>query len=403
MPRRVRLVVCSGSGEPLGTLPVFDVETAWWPDVEPVVRVAKERFGVDVVVLRLLDADGNADIMGGNVTYLTELAGELPAAAVLGGVDPDVVGSDHLFRAPWARPGGVARQIAWADGALDEIGRPRTGGATQVKSWNLSSVLRLPTATGDVWCKRVPTFLGHEGAIIAMVGADEPSLVPRLLGADRATAMVLLDDVAGEDQWDAPEARLIEMVGALVRLQAAWAGRADELLDAGLSDWRGGSLTGLARDVLERPAVREKLSDGELDALDAIVEDLPRRLADLDACGLPETLVHGDFHPGNWRFDGQGLVLMDWGDTGVGHPMLDLDAFIDRVPDHVRPRILVEWFDAWRQHRPQADPARAAELIGPAAALRAAVVYQRFLDGIEPSERRYHEADVPTWLRRAVA
>jgi aminoglycoside/choline kinase family phosphotransferase len=403
VPRRVRLVVCSSSGEPLGTLPVLDVQTPWWPDVEPVVAAAKERFDIDVVVLRLIDADGAADAMGGTVTYETELVGELPAAAVLGGVDPDVVGSDHLFRAPWARPGGVARQIAWADAALDAIERPRTGEATQVKSWNLSSVLRLPTAAGEVWCKRVPPFLGHEGTIIAMVGADDPSLVPRLLAADRATSIVLLDDVAGEDQWDAPEARLIQMVDALVRLQAAWSGRVDELLDAGLPDWRAGALPALARDVLERPAVREQLSPAELVALDAIVEDLPRRLADLDACGLPETLVHGDFHPGNWRFDGERLVLMDWGDTGVGHPMLDLDAFIHRVSDDARPRLLDAWFEAWHRQRPHADPARAAELIGPAAALRAAIIYQRFLDGIEPSERRYHEADVPAWLRRGVA
>jgi hypothetical protein len=403
MPRRVRLIVCSGSGEPLGTLPAFDVPTPWWPDVEPVVATARERFGIDVVVLRVLDTDAPADVMGGSVTYLAELDGQEPTATVLGGVDPDVVGTDHLFRAPWARPGGVARQIAWADAALDAIGRSRTGGAVQVKSWNLSSVLRLPTSSGDAWCKRVPSFLGHEGAIIAMVAADEPSLVPRLLAADRANSIVLLDDAAGEDQWDAPEPRLVEMVGALVRLQAAWAGRVDELLDAGLPDWRSGALLGLVEDVLGRPAVRAQLSPGDADALDALVADLPRRLANLRACGLPETLVHGDFHPGNWRFDGERLVLMDWGDTGVGHPMLDLDAFISRVAADARARVLEAWCDAWRAQRPDADPARAAELIGPIAALRAAVIYQRFLDGIEPSEHRYHQDDVPTWLRRALA
>jgi hypothetical protein len=41
-------------------------------------------------------------------------------------------------------------------------------------------------------------------------------------------------------------------------------------------------------------------------------------------------------------------------------------------------------------------------LIGPIAALRGALVYQGFLDGIEPSERIYHEADVPASLRRAI-
>jgi Phosphotransferase enzyme family len=403
MPRRVRLIVCSGTGEPLGTLPAFDVQTPWWPDVEPVVATAAERFGLELVVLRLLDADGSADVMGGSVTYLAQLDGEVPPGNVLGGVAPDVAGGDHLFRAPWARPGGVARQVAWADGALEEIGRPRTGRAIQVKSWNLSSLVRLPTATGDTWCKRVPSFLGHEGTIIGMVGAGDPALVPRLLDADAATSIVLLDDVAGEDQWDAPEARLIQMVRELVRLQASWADRIDELLEAGLPDWRATSLPGLARDLVERPAVRAALSPADLAGVDAVLDDLPRRLAELDACGLPETLVHGDFHPGNWRFDGVRLVLMDWGDTGVGHPMLDVDAFILRVPADLRARILDAWYDAWRAERPRADPARAAELIGPVAALRAAVIYQRFLDGIEPSEHRYHEADVPAWLRRALS
>jgi len=31
------------------------------------------------------------------------------------------------------------------------------------------------------------------------------------------------------------------------------------------------------------------------------------------------------------------------------------------------------------------------------------VIYQRFVDGIEPVERRYHDADVIEWLGRAAA
>lgn len=40
-------------------------------------------------------------------------------------------------------------------------------------------------------------------------------------------------------------------------------------------------------------------------------------------------------------------------------------------------------------------------LLEPVAALRQAVIYRGFLDGIEPSERVYHADDPPLWLRRA--
>jgi aminoglycoside/choline kinase family phosphotransferase len=260
----------------------------------------------------------------------------------------------------------------------------------------------LPTDAGDVWCKSVPRFLTHEGTIIAMVGAGEPTLVPPLLASDPASHTVLLADVPGEDDWDAPEGRLLTMVDALVRLQARWIDHVDDLLDPGLPDWRSSSLFRLVEALVSRPDVRAELRADELHRLDALVGRLPDRLAALDACGIPDTLVHGDFHPGNWRSDGRSLVLLDWGDVGVGHPMLDMSSFEGYLSDDVKPRIQQGWIDAWKRERPGADPSRARSLIEPIAALRRAVIYRGFLDGIEPSERRYHEADVRDWLRAAL-
>jgi hypothetical protein len=50
---------------------------------------------------------------------------------------------------------------------------------------------------------------------------------------------------------------------------------------------------------------------------------------------------------------------------------------------------------------PGSDPDRAAELLAPVAAARQAVIYQKFLDGIEPSEHPYHRDDPANWLRAA--
>ena len=51
-----------------------------------------------------------------------------------------------LSRAPWARPGGPAADLTWADAALAALDRPRSGPAQQVRTWNLSSLWRRPVS-----------------------------------------------------------------------------------------------------------------------------------------------------------------------------------------------------------------------------------------------------------------
>lgn len=94
---------------------------------------------------------------------------------------------------------------------------------------------------------------------------------------------------------------------------------------------------------------------------------------------------------------------MDWGDACVGHPLLDMAAFLERVPPEAIHDVRAAWAQAWLEVCPSADPGRAAQLIIPVAALREALIYRTFLDGIERTEQRYHEADVPDAIRRALA
>jgi len=268
----------------------------------------------------------------------------------------------------------------------------------QVKSWNLSCILRLPTAAGAVWCKSVPSFLAAEGAILALLGGAGEALVPRMLATDPRRHTVLLEEVGGGSPRNGSPHRLAAMAHELVALQARWAGRVDELLATGLPDWRTPSLPHLVGELLRRPEVRAQLTDAELAGLDGLAADLPRRLADLAGCGLPDTLVHGDMNPTNWRDDDARLRLIDWGDCGIGHPAIDLDGLARSSPD-----VLPAGYAAWRARYPRSDALRAAGLVRPVAAMRAALVYQRFLDGVEAAERHYHEAAVAACLRRALA
>ena len=390
------LVLLGPDGRVLGSLPAFEAATPWWQDIGPVVDSARDRFGLEVTVLRLLETE-RPSAHGGRVTYLAEVAAADRPVAGLAPWSRSL--PDDPRRQSWARPGGPAADVAWADGVLAGVGRPRTGPARQDRSWNLSSLWRLPSGDGAAWLKVVPPFFAHEGTLLAAL-AGGPIAVPVLLGRDGPR--MLLDEVPGGDRYDAPLPERLRMVEALVELQAAWSGRIDALLGLGLPDWRGPALERAIAAVVERDG--PALGTPDKSTLDAFVAGLPARMAAVRACGLPDTLVHGDFHAGNVRGDGTAITLLDWGDAGVGHPLLDQPAFLSRLDDPAdEPAVRDHWAVAWRRHQPGADVDRAGRLLAPIAAARQAVIYRRFLDAIEATEQPYHRADVPDWLRRTAA
>ncbi len=394
-PRTASLVLVTRAGRLLGRLPPVPVATPWWQDAGPVVQAARAEFGIKPVILRLLHAEQPRPA-GGLVVYLAEAREPLPgpAAARLRPWTGRL--GDDPRRRRWASPGGPDADLAWASAVLRAGGLERAGPAEQIRTWNLSSIWRLPLRAGSAWLKAVPPFFAHEGDILRRLQGGP---VPRLLGHD--LDRILLADIPGEDRYDADLPELLDMVTQLVELQAAWVGRSDELLGIGLPDWRGPALAESVSSLLARR--RGELPAADRAVLDAFVESLPARFAAIGSCRIPDSFVHGDFHPGNVRGIAGSLVLLDWGDCGVGHPMLDTAAFIDRIPAAAVDPVRDHWCAAWRRSIPGSDPDRAAALLAPVAAVRQALIYQVFLDGIEPSEHPYHRDDPPEWLGRAAA
>ena len=390
-PRVVTLVLCTRQGRVLGALPPFEAAEVWWPDAASVVAGVRERYALDVTVLRLLEA-GRAAPPGGPVTLLAEVEApvELPLSPFRGAL------TDHPLRLPYAEPGGPARDLDWALARLEEAGLRLVGRPQQIRTWNLSSLWRLPLVDGAAWLKCVPPFFAHEGAVLDRLAGGP---VPPLLAFE--PGRLLMEEVAGEDLYDASLPVLLALVRLLVGLQAQEVGHDDELLALGLPDWRGPALAVAIEAVCRRRA--PELGREDRRALDGLLDGLERRGADLAACGLPDTLVHGDVHAGNARGDGERLVLLDWGDCGVGHPLLDQPAMLARLDAPTAEPVRRAWGRAWQEAVPGSDPRRAAELLAPLAAARQAVVYQGFLDRIEPSEHPYHRDDPAVWLRGAAA
>lgn len=393
--RRVRALVVH-DGTLLGALPAFDVAGPWWSDVEPVVGELDRRLGARTAVLRLVTATGRL-MRGGEVTYLVE-ALTPPAFAPEwdGAADPGVL-APHEHRMHWAEPGGPARILRWAISALRALDRPPTGPPVQVKSWNLSCLYRLPTTAGRVWIKCTPPFLGAEAAAAGYVAEHDPDLVPTVLAATADGACTLMADVPGRDCWDADAATVGAVLPRYVAAQAALAGHA---LPA-LPDRRVSTLA-VRADRLLAPDVTGELDAAEREALSRLVAGLPDRAAAIAGAGLPETLVHGDFHPGNWRSDGRRHVIFDWCESRLGHPVCDVLRLAEWLPAALAAPATQRWTAEWRAAVPGCDPDRAMALVHPVQHLEAALTYRAFLDGIEPDERRYHEGDPADQIRLAL-
>ena len=382
-------MLVTADGKVCGVLPPVEVATPWWQDGEPVLKAVKDRFGLDIILLRLLTAE-RPEPHGGHVTYLAEVDAPIEAASWDGTLD------EHSLRLPYARPGGPKAEIDWALAQLKRLAVNVNGKSAQVRSWNLSSIWRIPAEGQTIWLKSVPPFFAHEGKLLAAM-QDQP--VPRLLASGGGRS--LLAEVPGEDLYEPEPAQRLAMVSILVDIQVKWAPRLGDLLKMGLPDWRAPALGPAINDVLSR--TKQQLSKRNNATLQVFARELPARFAEMAACGIPYTLVHGDFHPGNFRGAGRSLTLLDWGDSGIGHPLLDQPAFMERAPANAIDDISRHWNRLLKKQWPASDPERASKLLAPIAAARQAVIYQMFLDNIEPSERVYHRNDPARWLNRAAA
>ncbi|MBA3779566.1 MAG: aminoglycoside phosphotransferase family protein [Chloroflexi bacterium] len=390
-PRSARLVLLTPGSELLGCLPPLSADSPWWPETRSILDVVRERYGLEVTILRLLEAE-SPQPPGGSVTYLAELSEPVPAGFIPVERWEGVL-EEHPLRHPWARPGGPAMDLAWAGSILAEQGLRLVGRPEQMRTWNLSSLWRIPVEGQTLWLKVVPQFFAHEGAILERFQGGP---LPRLLAHHGGRS--LLAEVPGDDRYEASGTELLDMVRLLVESQREWRGRVDELLGLGLPDWRSARLTEAIGDVVERTA--GQLDEDDRTTLAAFVDGLPARLEAVGDCGVGDTLVHGDFHPGNFRGDGQMLTLLDWSDSGVGHPLLDQPAFLQVVAPHEVEPVKHHWHRLWAEAVPGSDAPRAARLLAPVAAARQAVIYRLFLDHIEPSEHIYHRSDPVDWLLR---
>jgi Ser/Thr protein kinase RdoA (MazF antagonist) len=301
-------------------------------------------------------------------------------------------------RAAWARPGWLARATEWMlesaiANDLEPLGRPEL-----VAQWSLSSVLKLETDAGHVYLKAIFPLFGHEPVLTQALAARHPELVPEVLAIE-ARRWILLRELRGRPLGDSSVERWSAGLRAIAHVHRAWVGREDELRSLGAHDRTLEALAGEIGDLGDRA----RLATDDRSSFDAALPELERRLAELADSPLPETLVHGDFHPWNLMLDGDELRIFDWSDGCLSCPFFDLPTFTTHVREEAERQPLVDaYLEGWADTVPIDELRRLWTLAEPLAHLHHAISYVRIADVLPPDEGWLFDGVPRDWVESAL-
>ena len=298
-------------------------------DEEPsLVTVDLETIGADVPEGSRLDGLGVAshrDARTGRAS-VRPAALDRPARARTD-ADRPAVGRPGLVR-----PGHAVDADRMAEHGLATLGPP-----ILVQAWGISMVLRAPSTQGDVYLKCTSPVFRTETTLTALLAADAPDLVTRVIAIDVDEGWLLMHDLAGPPLGDSPPEAWAPGLEVLATLQHRWTDRTGILIEAGASVR---SLDDLMRDVptyADREPLRSELRPAERAEWIAAVPGFVAACARLGTLGPAPTLSHGDFHPWNVAATPDGPRIFDWSDTAIAHPFLDLAVYATRIRGCRRP------------------------------------------------------------------
>jgi hypothetical protein len=349
---RSKLLVSTG---PRPSLPTWSLPD---PELNRTIREARERHGIQAPLLRIVRVIGDPLHGETNETLLEFDAprdgwpppagfdwlpfDDVSATSVdAGPFAADIEawltelrsGETPPLRPAWARPGWLEATTDWLAGELRRHGRTIRGPVEQLSSWAISSSLAMETDSGRVVLKSVPALFGHEPALTQALARQHPGRVPNVLAIDVDRGHLLMEAFGGAQLGNEEPARWGEGLMAIAEVQQAWIGRREEAAALGVEDR---TLGALGREL--ESIITDQQASPELDP------DVRRRLLErqphyreligrLQEGPVPETLVHGDFHPWNVQRDDGRLVIFDWSDACWGHPFFDVPTFTARTED----------------------------------------------------------------------
>jgi Phosphotransferase enzyme family len=313
----------------------------------------------------------------------------------------------------WTDPLWLAEAHEWIHGQVDGLGVAIVGAIEQphIRPW--STVMRVPTSSGDLWFKANIGALAHEAAVVDLLVRLRPEAVPELFAVDLERGWMLMGDggvrlrevIEGERDLG----RWRELLPRYAELQMDAAGHADQFVTLGAPDRRLAMLTVQYEQLLDEV---EGVTAAELRRLREIAPRIGDLCTELAGSGIPETIQHDDFHDGQIFVRNGTYLFFDWGDACVSHPFFTMSVTLEGViawglDDVEGSEDITPFRDAYL--RPFRDYAERAELeAAHTIALQLgwicrALNVHRFASALDPPHREEHLRGVGLRLQLATA
>lgn len=173
-------------------------------------------------------------------------------------------------------------------------------------------------------------------------------------------------------------------------------------------DRLGAQFEAVANDTARLvPDSEAGLTQEELKKLRDLIPVIKAQIAELDAFGLPDSVIHGDLNVNNIALTKTGeFIFYDWTDLSISHPFFDLDAMLEwgspfekEIPDWQK-RVRNAYLEAWTDFLPMPELVRAFELSAQLAIMVQALNYHWIVTRIEKSGRWEFENEAPYYFRR---
>ena len=260
------------------------------------------------------------------------------------------------LRPRWMRRGWFDRASTWMRAATTDAGRPLTSDPRPFFLRGISALLRAPTDGPDLFLKAVFPPFHAEPVLTRLLAERLPEAIPTVVAVEPDEGWLIVEDIGSAWVGEAPEAdrpaALARGARALVMIQRAMAlddGALRTLREAGaphrpLADLVASVTAAIGLDGFG-------VGDGGVppERAGRILEALATAVARVEAVGLPESVVHGDFHSGNAALVDDRIVIIDWSDAAISNPAIDLVTWVAWSGD--RPGEVDAatdgWVDAW--------------------------------------------------------